>query len=164
MRFTNDMWNTVREFFRDIHDISTSLKKIVEIQESEDLPISFKMSQISCDGGNMSVPLGVAAGGQGTFGIVGITPSTAQFPAGTTFVWTVDDTANVTLTPSADTTTCVAAVAAGDQNPSFTLTQTSNFTPDGQTAPLASSATVPVSGEVAPPPPTPTAFQMGQLA
>lgn len=164
MRFDRDMWNTVKEFFNDIHDISCSLKEIVKIQQSEDLPISFTMSQISFHGGHMAgITPGVAAGGQGTFGIVGITPSTAQFPAGTAFTWSVDDAADVTLTPSQDTTTCVAAVAAGDQAPAFTLTMTSNFTPQGASAPLASSLTVPVSGEV-PPVVTPSAFELGQIA
>jgi hypothetical protein len=156
------MWHEIKQFFRDIHSIATSLAEIAAIEQAEDLPQSFTVSQI--DGGTlMAVTLGVPAGGQGTFGIVSITPSNAQFPAGTTFTWSVDDTANVTLTPSADTTTCVAAVAAGDQNPSFTITQTSNFTPSGASAPLASSVTVPVTGEV-PPVVLPTAFQVGQLA
>jgi hypothetical protein len=158
------MWRHLKGFFQDIHSIARSLHGIFEILKAEEpqTPAGFRISQI--DGGSMPVALGVAAGGQGTFGIVGITPSNAQFPAGTTFTWTVDDTANVTLTPSADTTTCVAAVAATDENPTFTITMTSNFTPANASAPLASSVTVPVSGEVPPTPPTPSAFQVGQLA
>lgn len=162
MKIDKEMWRTIKEFFRDIHEIATSLTKIAEIMKAEELPSGFRISQI--DGGSMAIPAGVAAGGQGTFGIVGVTPDGAQFPAGTTFVWSVDDTANVTLAPSEDTTTCVASVGAGDQNPNFTITMTSNFTPSGASAPLASSLLVPVSGEVPPPPPVPSAFQIGQLA
>jgi hypothetical protein len=161
MELDKKEWRQIEAFFRDIHSIATSLAEIAAIDEAEYLPSAFEISQI--DGGSMPVTPGVAVGGQGTFGIVSITPSNALFPTGTTFTWSVDDTTNVTLTPSADTTTCVAAVAAADQNPTFTITQTSNFTPAGSSAPLASSLTVPVGGEV-PPPVLPTAFQVGQLA
>jgi hypothetical protein len=109
--------------------------------------------------GHMAVT-GVQAGSTGTFQELP-QPAGTQFPAGTTFVWSVDDTANVTLSPSSDGTTVVAAVSATDTNASFNLTVTSSFTPPGGSTPLAATVNVPV---LAAPVPTPTGMEINQIA
>jgi hypothetical protein len=86
---------------------------------------------------------GITAGGQGTFQEVPF-PAGAQLQAGAIPVWTSSDPA-VTLTPSADGTTCIAAVPATDTNPSFTITATVNNSA-GQS--ISGSLTVPINQPV----------------
>jgi hypothetical protein len=71
---------------------------------------------------------GIAPGAQGTFAETPL-PSGTTLPAGVIPQWSANDT-GVTLTPSADGTSCVAAVATGDANPNFVLTVSATL-PDG---------------------------------
>lgn len=104
----------------------------------------------------MSTP----AGGSSVFQEVP-TPQGSVFPAGTTFTWTVDDTADISLAPSADgtqvTATCVAAPAAT----SYNLTVTSSFSPPGAPTPVSATLNVAIVPSA---PPTPTGMTINQLS
>jgi hypothetical protein len=105
---------------------------------------------------NMSTP----AGGTSVFQEVP-TPAGSVFPTGTTFAWTVDDTADITLTPSSDTTQCTAVCVASPTGTAYNLTCTSSYTPPGATTPISATINVPI---VAPPPTTPTGMVINQLS
>ncbi len=108
---------------------------------------------------------GTPAGGISTFQSSPSAPPGAVFPAGTTFAYSVDDTADITLAPNpaapTDPTqvqaTCIAAPAAT----SYNLTCTSSFTPLGASAPLAVTVNVPILAAAVP---TPTAMAINQLS
>ena len=121
-------------------------------------PSHFTIEQIQ--GEFMSVT-GIVAGATGTFQEVVTAPPGAVFPAGTTFVWTVDDTADTALTPSVDTTQVAIAVSTAPAQTSFNLICTSNFTPPGANAPLAVTKSVPI---LTAPVNTPTAMDINQLS
>ena len=103
----------------------------------------------------MSTP----AGGTSVFQEVP-TPQGAIFPSGTKFTWSVDDTADITLTPSADGTQVQAACVASPTGTSYNLTCTSDYTPPG--APTPVSATVNVA--IIPANPAPTGMTINQLS
>jgi hypothetical protein len=88
----------------------------------------------------MSTP----AGGTSTF-TEAPTPAGSVFPAGTTFTWTVDDTADITLTPTADGTGVSAACAASPTGTSYNLTCTSSYTPPGAPTPISATLNVPIT-------------------
>lgn len=102
---------------------------------------------------------GVPLGGSGVFG-ESPTPAGSAFPAGTKFSWSADDP-NVVLTPSADGTQVTAAVPASDPATSFTLAFLTDFTPQGDTAPVQAVASVPILPAVIP---TPTGAVINQLS
>jgi len=109
------------------------------------------------EGGHLMAITGVTPGGTNVFGELPLPPGSA-FPTGTTFAWTVDDTADISLAPSTDgtlTTTCIAKPA---QN-SFNLTCTSSFVPPGAAAPLSKTVLVPILA-----PPVPTAMDIEQIS
>jgi hypothetical protein len=87
------------------------------------------------------------------------TPSGSVAPAGTTQKWSVDVT-DITLTPSADGTTCQAAVPATETATSYNLTCTSSYTPPGATGPITDTINVPITPAV----PTPTGMTINQLS
>lgn len=120
-------------------------------------PRALQISQII--GGKSMAITGIAVGATGTFGESPSAPPGAVEPSGTVRVWSTSDTANTSLTPSADGTS--VAVAVGTSAPvggSFVLTVTDTF-PDATTA--VGTATVPY---LAPPTPEPTALQINQLS
>jgi hypothetical protein len=104
----------------------------------------------------MSTP----AGGTSVFQEVP-TPAGSIFPSGTTFAWTVDDTADITLTPSSDGTQVSAVCVASPTRTSYNLTCTSNYTPPGAPTPISATVNVPIipAGPV-----TPTGMQINQLS
>jgi hypothetical protein len=102
----------------------------------------------------MSTP----AGGTSVFQEVP-TPSGSQFPAGTTFTWTVDDTADITLTPNGTQVTVVCV--ANPTGTSYNLTCTSSFTPPGAPTPISATVNVAIIPAT---PPTPTGMQINQLS
>lgn len=66
----------------------------------------------------------IQAGTSGTFAaVLDDNGSPITLPAGSTFAWTASDP-SVTITPSADTTSAVVAVPAGDTGTSVTITAT----------------------------------------
>jgi hypothetical protein len=85
----------------------------------------------------MSTP----AGGTSNFQMA-YTPAGSVPPVGTTQAWTVDDTADITLAPSADGTTCTATCVATPTGTSYNLTCTSSYTAVGATAPLSTTVNV----------------------
>jgi hypothetical protein len=89
------------------------------------------------------------------------TPAGTIFPAGTTFTWTVDDTADISLTPSADGTQVSATCIPNPTGTAYNLTCTSSYTPPGAPTPISATINVPI---VQPPPPTPTGMQINQLS
>lgn len=103
----------------------------------------------------MSTP----AGGTSIFQEVP-TPAGSVFPTGTTFSWTVDDTADITLSPSPDGTqvkaTCVASPAAT----SYNLTCTSSYTPPGAPTPISATLNVAIVVTT----PTPTGMVINQVS
>jgi hypothetical protein len=107
-------------------------------------------------GGTMSTP----AGGTSVFQEVP-TPAGSVFPAGTTFTWSVDDTADISLTPSTDGTQVTAVCVAAPTGTSYNLTCTSSFTPTGATAPLSATLNVPIIPPVVA---TPTGMTINQLS
>src|SRR5208282_5835252 len=104
--------------------------------------------------------MSTAAGGTSVFQEVP-TPAGSIFPTGTTFAWTVDDTADITLTPSTDTTQCTAVCVASPTGTAYNLTCTSSYTPPGATTPISATINVPI---VPPPPTTPTGIVINQLS
>jgi hypothetical protein len=89
------------------------------------------------------------------------TPTGTAFPTGTTFVWSVDDMADISLTPSTDGTQCTATCVASPAQTSYNLTCVSSYTPAGGTAPLSATLNVAI---VAATLPTPTGMQINQLS
>jgi hypothetical protein len=104
--------------------------------------------------------MSTTAGGSSVFQEVP-TPAGAQFPVGTTFTWTVDDTADITLTPSPSGTECTATCSATPTATSYNLTCTSSFTPPGASAPVSGTLNVPI---VPAAPPTPTGLTISQVS
>lgn len=104
----------------------------------------------------MPTNFSVTAGNAGSFQVV---PNGA-LAAAPAISWSVDDTANVSLSgsPDGDPTKIVATVAAGDTNPTFTLTVTA-LSSNGTT--LTDSQVVQVSA--APPAPA-TSLTIVQLS
>lgn len=98
------------------------------------------------------------AGGTSTFQF-NPTPAGSAFPAGTTFTWTVDDTADITLTQNG--LQCTAACATTPAGTSYNLTCTSNFTPPAATGPVAATINVAIVATVVP---TPTGATITQLS
>lgn len=96
---------------------------------------------------------GIVAGSTGVFQETP-TPQGAVIPAGTVPVWSTSDTANTTLTPSADGTTVSVAVSASASG-SFDLTVANH---DGS---FATKVTVPI---LPPPPPAQTGFEINQIS
>jgi hypothetical protein len=104
------------------------------------------MSIIGLKESDMSTP----AGGTSVF-LETPTPAGSVFPTGTTFTWTVDDTADITLKPSADGTGVTAACVPAPTGTSYNLTCTSSYTPPGAPTPISASLNVPIiAGVVAP--------------
>lgn len=109
---------------------------------------------------------GTPAGGTSTFAMA-YTPTGSVAPSGTTQTWTVDDTADITLTPSADGTTCSATCVASPAATSYNLTCTSSYTPPGAPTPISPiSAMLNVPIGAAPPPPVvlPTGMTITQTS
>jgi hypothetical protein len=106
-----------------------------------------------------SIAMSTPAGGTSVFQEVP-TPVGSVFPTGTTFTWTVDDTADITLTPSSDGTQVTAVCVATPTGTSYNLTCTSSYTPPG--APTPVSATLNVAIIVTPP--APTGMSINQLS
>ena len=105
---------------------------------------------------NMPTNFSVVAGNAGVFQVV---PNGA-LAAAPAISWSVDDTANVTLSgsPDADPTKIIATVLATDSNPTFTLTVTA-LSSSGTT--LTDSQVV----QVSPAPPAPaTSLTIVQLS
>jgi hypothetical protein len=104
----------------------------------------------------MSTP----AGGTSVFQEVP-TPAGSVFPSGTTFTWTVDDTADITLTPTSDGTGVTAVCVASPAATSYNLTCTSSYTPPGAPTPISATLNVPIT---AAPPVTPTGMTINQTS
>jgi hypothetical protein len=147
----------------ELWDIHEALRCIChELKRLNEFLRAAKSIQITQQGEPMGVINGIVVGGTGTF--LG-TP----LPAGTSFgtvapVWTSSDTANTSLTPSADGTS--VNVAVGTSAPvggSFTLTATWTAT-DGSGDVATGIATVPYLAAVTPPPGNPTSIDISQTA
>jgi len=89
------------------------------------------------------------------------TPTGSIFPTGTTFTWTVDDTADITLTPSTDGTQVTAVCVATPTGTAYNLTCTSSYTPPGAPTPISATLNVAIT---AAPPVTPTGMTISQLS
>jgi hypothetical protein len=85
----------------------------------------------------MSTP----AGGTSTFQFT-YTPAGSVPPSGTTGTWSVDDTADITMTPNGQSVsaTCVASPTGT----SYNLTFTSSYTPPGAPTPISATLNVPI--------------------
>lgn len=124
----------------DLHCICHSLREIVALLHQlvhTPAATGFTVTQI---GAGMPTNNSIVAGTVGTFQEVPF-PAGSALQAGSIPVWTVDDTANVTLTPSADGTSVAAAVSATDPNPSFNLT-VSGIASDGTAISMVTNVTV----------------------
>lgn len=104
----------------------------------------------------MSTP----AGGTSVFQEVP-TPPSSIFPTGTTFQWTVDDTADISLSQSSDGTQVTATCVASPTGTSYNLTCTSSYTPPGATTPISATLNVAITPA---PPTTPTGMVINQLS
>ena len=142
-------------------------KRLRRIEDKEDtiirrldlilsLLIYARSLNIISTGGSMST----VAGSTSNFQEVP-TPAGSQFPSGTTFSWTVDDTADITLAPSTDGTECQATCVATPAGTSYNLTCTSSYTPPGATTPISATVNVPIT---AAPPVTPTGMTINQVS
>ena len=119
-------------------------------------PSSLEIIQVEPQENPMSTP----AGGTSIFQETP-TPAGTTFPSGTTFTWTVDDTADITLTPSTDTTMVTAVCVAAPTGTSYNLTCTSSFTPPGASAAVSGSLNVPIVPATTT---TPTGITINQLS
>jgi hypothetical protein len=107
--------------------------------------------------GNKIMPItGIVAGATGIFQETP-TPVGAVIPAGSTPVWTADNTTDVSLTPSADGTQVAVAVSA------TTTITTFNLSVANQDGSFLTTVAVPVTPGVTPPTPQ-TGFQIDQLS
>lgn len=88
-------------------------------------------------------------------------PQGSAFPAGTTFTWSVDDTADISLAPSADGTQVTATCVPSPTGTSYNLTCTSSFTPPGAASPLSATLNVAIEPAATP---TPTGMTINQLS
>ena len=102
----------------------------------------------------------VQAGQTGVFQATPV-PSGSSLQAGAIPVWSVDDTADVTLTPSADGLTVSAAVSATATATSFNLTIT-GVSSNGQS--ITDTVNVTISAPAPPPPVPATGFVITQLS
>lgn len=103
--------------------------------------------------------MGTPAGGTSVFQEVP-TPAGSIFPTGTTFTWTVDDTADITLAPSPDGTQVKATCVATPTGSSYNLTCTSSYTPPGAPTPVSGTLNVPIIVT----PPAPTGITINQVS
>jgi hypothetical protein len=156
----------------DLHSIAESLRHLVSIQLHLHAAVGFEVFQISGGtdmaktrfGASFPGPVvGVPAGGTGSFGLapIGADGNPGLLQSGNVPVITVDDTANVTLTPSADGSSVSCAVAAGDTNTSFNLT-VSGVNSLGVA--ISSVFNIPVLAAAPPPEQAATAFSIQQLS
>jgi hypothetical protein len=99
------------------------------------------------------------AGGTSTFQEVP-TPSGSVFPAGTTFEWSVDDTADITLTPSPDGTQVTAVCVASPTGTSYNLTCQSSYVPPGASTGISATLNVAIVTT----PSAPTGMTINQLS
>jgi len=125
-------------------------------------PRGVVIQQLSPSGEFQMAITGTPAGGTSVFQGVP-TPAGSVYPVGTTFVWTVDDVADISFTPSADGTQVSCACSATPTGTSYNLTQTSSFTPPGASAPLSGTANVPILPGTGPTN-TPTGITINQLS
>jgi hypothetical protein len=129
-------------------ELDLILERVNEVLNSlRHFPTGMVINQINSGSLTMSTP----AGGTSVFQEVP-TPLGSVFPTGTTFTWTVDDTADISLVPSSDGTQVTATCVASPTGTSYNLTCTSSYTPPGAPTPI--SATVNVAIVVTPPAPT----------
>ena len=119
------------------------------------LPTGMRINQLT-EERHMSTP----AGGSSVFQEVP-TPTGSVWPSGTTFTWSVDDTADITLSPSPDGTEVTATCVPSPTGTSYNLTCTSSYTPPGATTPISATVNVPI---LPPPPVTPTGMVINQLS
>lgn len=139
-----------------LKELVAGLRQLLQFLENR--PTAIAIYQL--EGGNMNPITGTVAGtSTSSFGEAP-TPTGSAFPAGTTFTWTVDDTADISLTPSASGTSVAVACSATPTQTSYNLTCTSSYTPTGASAPLAVTANVPILPASAT---TPTGMTIGQL-
>jgi hypothetical protein len=128
---------------------------IREIQAKLNQPTGMIIREI---GKQENEAMSTQAGGTSNFQMA-YTPMGSIPPSGTTQTWTVD-TKDVTLTPSADGTTCAAAVVASPTATSYNLTCTSSLTPPGAPTPISATLNVPIVTV----PPAPTGMTITQLS
>jgi hypothetical protein len=135
-----------------LRDIDRTEREILRQLKNQHLPTGMV---IQIQGGIMATQ----AGGTSVFQEVP-TPTGAIFPAGTTFVWTVDDTADITLTPSPDGTQVTAVCVASPTGTSYNLTCQSSYIPPGATTGVSGTLNVPIIVT----PPAPTGITINQLS
>jgi hypothetical protein len=100
---------------------------------------------------------GINAGGNNSFGVT-TSPAGSVFAAGTTLVWSVDDTADISLTPSADGLSVATACSATPVQTSCSLT----FTATPTTGPVVTATVnVPILPAAVP---VPTSVTINQLS
>ena len=137
-------------FLEIIHLLNVLCSKLVYPSGME---VKFKENQ-------MSTP----AGGSSTFQETP-TPAGSIFPSGTTFTWTVDDTADITLAPNpaapTDTTQIQATCVASPTGTAYNLTCTSSYTPPGAPTPISATINVPITPAG---PTTPTGMTIAQTS
>lgn len=105
--------------------------------------------------GEITMITGINVGSSGNF-VETPVPAGSVVPAGSPEVWTTDDP-TITLTPSADETSVVAAVPATSTAKDFGLT----FTATINGTPVSGTVRVPI---IPLPPPVPTSFSIDQTA
>lgn len=129
-----------------IIDILRGIKALAQllIQLFGKVPSGIEITQIQGDS-PMGQILGIAPGTTGQFKET-LIPAGAVLPAGTVPQWSVDDTTNTSLTPSADGTSVAIAAGATIQNgaTAFNLTVTATFTAPGAASPTTLTKTVSV--------------------
>lgn len=119
------------------------------------VPISVTIQQLQGD--TMNPITGVNAGGNNSFGIT-TSPAGSVFATGTTFLWAVDDTADISITPSTDGLSVATACSATPAQTSFNLT----FTATPMTGPVVTATVnVPILPATAP---IPTSVTIGQIS
>jgi hypothetical protein len=144
-------WEKVNELEKDIEEIYLIVRKCCAAK-------GFKIIQIKS--GEKCMITGIQAGQSGTFQETPV-PSNGALQAGSVPTWTTDNP-DVTLTPSADGTTVVAAVAAATTTNTFNLT-VSGVSSDPTIGNISDTVAVPILPVVVPPVPA-TGFVIDQIA
>lgn len=147
--FDHEQNKILRTIEEELDGIRHELREIVHVLRELVVHVVPAVSFHITQGDTSMAITGVPAGGQDTFFETPV-PAGGQLQPGSIPSWTVDDAA-VTLLPSADGTSVLVQVAAGDTNASFNLTVSgvsSNGTPiNGTTSvPILPAAGTPATG------------------
>lgn len=160
-RRTHEFEREVVEVLRAIHDELRRDCVCHELKRLNEFVRAVKSFVLTEEGLPMGVIDGIVVGATGT---ITATPQPAGTSVGSVVpTWTTSDTANTSITPSADGLSVAVAVGAGAPVGGSTTVTISATSPDG-TVTATGSAVVPYFESTPPPPTFPTSFDLAQTS